>query len=186
MADTVRGQGGLMVMDEVESGLTRLGDNMWGFMESGIVPDIVTMGKPMGAGYPLAIVAAKRSIFEAFADADVPLSAYELLEKIRPSTKSVDITTIYRNIEFLSEEGLIHLSGSDGWIACAHLGSACGSVHVVVRCSGCMTIKEQCTTGEESLLAIPGAGVLNGKFKPLNISIHGLCGACQKNVQASE
>ncbi|MEL6990242.1 MAG: aminotransferase class III-fold pyridoxal phosphate-dependent enzyme [Pseudomonadota bacterium] len=68
IADTVRGQGGLMVMDEVQSGLTRLGDNMWGFMDSGIVPDIVTMGKPMGAGYPLAIVAAKRSIFEAFAE----------------------------------------------------------------------------------------------------------------------
>jgi 4-aminobutyrate aminotransferase-like enzyme len=37
-------------------------------MDSDFVPDIVTMGKPMGAGYPLAIVAAKRSVFEAFTE----------------------------------------------------------------------------------------------------------------------
>jgi len=67
LSGIVRGEGGLVVMDEVQSGLTRLGDNMWGFMDSGIVPDIVTMGKPMGAGYPLAAVAARRAIFEEFA-----------------------------------------------------------------------------------------------------------------------
>lgn len=62
-----RDEGGLVVMDEVQAGLTRLGDHMWGFMDSGIVPDIVTMGKPLGAGYPLAAVVARRDIFEAFA-----------------------------------------------------------------------------------------------------------------------
>lgn len=62
-----RDAGGLVVVDEVQSGLCRLGDHMWGFQDSGVVPDIVTMGKPMGNGHPLAVVAAKRSIFEAFA-----------------------------------------------------------------------------------------------------------------------
>lgn len=68
LARIIRDAGALVVVDEIQSGLTRLGDNMWGFMDSGIVPDIVTMGKPMGAGYPLAVVAARREIFEAFAD----------------------------------------------------------------------------------------------------------------------
>lgn len=67
LSKIVHSAGGLVVADEIQSGLTRLGDNMWGFMDSGFVPDIVTMGKPMGAGYPLAVVAAKREIFEAFA-----------------------------------------------------------------------------------------------------------------------
>ncbi len=67
LSKIVRGVGGVVVADEVQAGLTRLGDNMWGFMDSEIVPDIVTMGKPMGAGYPLAVVAAKRAIFEEFA-----------------------------------------------------------------------------------------------------------------------
>lgn len=66
LTDVTRQAGGLVVMDEVQAGLTRLGDNMWGFEDSGIVPDLVTMGKPMGAGYPLAAVVGNRSVFEAF------------------------------------------------------------------------------------------------------------------------
>ena len=62
-----REAGGLVVVDEIQSGLCRLGDHFWGFQDSGVVPDIVTMGKPMGNGHPLAVVAAKREIFEAFA-----------------------------------------------------------------------------------------------------------------------
>jgi 4-aminobutyrate aminotransferase-like enzyme len=50
--EKVRAAGGLVVCDEVQSGLTRMGDNYWGFMDSGVVPDIVTMGKPVGAGHP--------------------------------------------------------------------------------------------------------------------------------------
>ena len=53
--------------DEVQSGLTRLGDNYWGFMDSGVVPDIVTMGKPLGDGHPLAVVATTPDIAAEFA-----------------------------------------------------------------------------------------------------------------------
>ena len=58
---------GLVVCDEVQSGLTRMGDNYWGFMDSGVVPDIVTMGKPMGAGHPLAVVVTTPEIAADFA-----------------------------------------------------------------------------------------------------------------------
>ena len=65
--DRVRAKGGLVVVDEVQSGLCRLGDNTWGFQDSGVIPDIVTMGKPMGNGHPLAVVVARREIMETFA-----------------------------------------------------------------------------------------------------------------------
>jgi len=65
--EKVRAAGGLIVCDEVQSGLTRLGDNWWGFMDSGVVPDIVTMGKPMGDGHPLAVVVTTPEIAKAFA-----------------------------------------------------------------------------------------------------------------------
>jgi 4-aminobutyrate aminotransferase-like enzyme len=65
--EKVRAAGGLVVCDEVQSGLTRLGDHFWGFMDSGVVPDIVTMGKPMGAGHPLAAVVTTPEIAAAFA-----------------------------------------------------------------------------------------------------------------------
>jgi 4-aminobutyrate aminotransferase-like enzyme len=63
----VRAAGGLAVADEVQSGLCRLGDHMWGFMDSEVVPDIVTMGKPMGDGHPLAAVVTTAEIAAQFA-----------------------------------------------------------------------------------------------------------------------
>ena len=65
--EKVREAGGLIVCDEVQSGLTRLGDHYWGFMDSDVLPDIVTMGKPMGAGHPLAVVVTTPPIAAAFA-----------------------------------------------------------------------------------------------------------------------
>jgi len=65
--EKVRAAGGLVVCDEVQSGLTRMGDNYWGFMDSGVVPDIVTMGKPVGAGHPLAVVVTTPEIAADFA-----------------------------------------------------------------------------------------------------------------------
>ncbi len=65
--EKVRAAGGLIVCDEVQSGLTRMGDNYWGFMDSGVVPDIVTLGKPMGGGHPLAVVVTTPEIAADFA-----------------------------------------------------------------------------------------------------------------------
>jgi len=62
----VRAAGGLIVADEVQSGLCRLGDHMWGFEDSGVIPDIVTMGKPIGDGHPLAAVVTTAAIAEEF------------------------------------------------------------------------------------------------------------------------
>jgi 4-aminobutyrate aminotransferase-like enzyme len=63
----LRAAGGLLVADEVQSGLCRLGDHFWGFQDSGVVPDIVTMGKPMGDGHPLAAVVTTPEIARAAA-----------------------------------------------------------------------------------------------------------------------
>ncbi len=63
----VRAAGGLVIADEVQSGLCRLGDHMWGFEDSDVIPDIVTMGKPMGDGHPLAVVATTAEIAIEFA-----------------------------------------------------------------------------------------------------------------------
>ena len=64
----VRAAGGLVVADEVQSGLCRLGDHFWAFQDSGVVPDIVTAGKPLGDGHPLSAVVTTRDIATAFAE----------------------------------------------------------------------------------------------------------------------
>ena len=62
----VRSAGGLCVSDEVQVGLGRLGTHFWGFETHGVIPDIVTMGKPMGNGHPLSAVVTTREIADAF------------------------------------------------------------------------------------------------------------------------
>ncbi|MBT7582184.1 MAG: aminotransferase class III-fold pyridoxal phosphate-dependent enzyme, partial [Kordiimonadaceae bacterium] len=62
--------GGLVICDEVQAGYCRLGDNWWGFEKYDIVPDIVTLGKPMGAGHPVAAVVTTREIASKFAEID--------------------------------------------------------------------------------------------------------------------
>lgn len=58
----IKDAGGLYIADEVQMGFGRSGTHMWGFQEYGIVPDIVTMGKPMGNGHPIAAVAMRREV----------------------------------------------------------------------------------------------------------------------------
>jgi alanine-glyoxylate transaminase/(R)-3-amino-2-methylpropionate-pyruvate transaminase len=63
----VRDHGGICIIDEVQSGFGRTGDNFWGFEAHGIVPEIVVMAKGIGNGFPLAAVVSKREVAESVA-----------------------------------------------------------------------------------------------------------------------
>lgn len=60
--------GALVVADEVQAGFGRAGDHLWSFTGSGLTPDVVTLGKPMGNGYPIAAVVTRSSYVEALGD----------------------------------------------------------------------------------------------------------------------
>lgn len=64
----VREAGGVCISDEVQVGFGRVGKAFWGFQLHDVVPDIVTMGKPIGNGHPLAAVVCTRAIADAFAN----------------------------------------------------------------------------------------------------------------------
>ena len=61
----VHDAGGLVISDEVQAGFGRTG-TMWGHELQGFTPDIVTMGKPMGNGYPVAALASRAELLDAF------------------------------------------------------------------------------------------------------------------------
>jgi 4-aminobutyrate aminotransferase-like enzyme len=63
-----RAAGAVCIADEVQVGFGRVGAAMWAFELQGVVPDIVTLGKPMGNGHPLAAVVTTRAIADAFAN----------------------------------------------------------------------------------------------------------------------
>jgi 4-aminobutyrate aminotransferase-like enzyme len=67
LVQLTRAAGGLWIADEVQSGHGRTGGAMWAFERFGIVPDFVTLGKPMGNGHPVAAVITRREIVAAIA-----------------------------------------------------------------------------------------------------------------------
>ena len=64
--DAIHEAGGLFIADEVQPGFARTGEAFWGFARHGVVPDIVTMGKPMGNGHPVAGLAVRPEVMAAF------------------------------------------------------------------------------------------------------------------------
>ncbi len=62
-----RSAGAVCIADEVQIGFGRMGDAFWGFETQGAVPDIVTMGKPIGNGHPLGAVITTPEIADSFA-----------------------------------------------------------------------------------------------------------------------
>ena len=69
--DVVHANGGIFIADEVQPGFARTGDSFWGFGRHDIVPDVVTLGKPMGNGIPVSGLLAKAEVLAAFSD-DIP------------------------------------------------------------------------------------------------------------------
>ena len=66
LVERTHAAGGLYVADEVQAGHGRLGPGLWSFPRHGIAPDVVTLGKPMGNGYPVAAVVTRRELAERF------------------------------------------------------------------------------------------------------------------------
>jgi len=62
----IRAEGGLCIADEVQVGFGRVGDHFWAFELQDVVPDIITCGKPIGNGHPLAAVITTRAVADAF------------------------------------------------------------------------------------------------------------------------
>ena len=65
----IRAAGGLVIADEVQPGFGRSATHFWGHQALGFAPDIVTLGKPMGNGYPVAAVVARPDVMAAFREA---------------------------------------------------------------------------------------------------------------------
>lgn len=64
----VRKAGGLCISDEVQTGCGRMGKTFWGFQLHHVIPDIITIGKPLGNGHPVAAVVCTEEVANKFAN----------------------------------------------------------------------------------------------------------------------
>jgi 4-aminobutyrate aminotransferase-like enzyme len=106
VASSVRAAGGLVIADEVQAGYCRLGRNFWGHANYGLVPDIVTIGKPMGAGHPVAAVVTTPDIAARFAQRRNYFNTFGG----NPVSAAVALTVL----DVIADEDLLANSGTTG------------------------------------------------------------------------
>jgi 4-aminobutyrate aminotransferase-like enzyme len=105
-AETVRAAGGLLIADEVQAGYCRLGRNFWGHTNYDVVPDIVTIGKPMGAGHPVAAVVTTPAIAAEFATRRNYFNTF--------GGNPVSAAVALAVLDVIDEEGLLANAGTTG------------------------------------------------------------------------
>jgi len=112
---TVRAAGGVCIADEVQTGFGRTGKHYWGFQMQGVVPDIVTMAKGIGNGFPLGAVVCRPEIAKALSErihfntfgnnpvsAAVGMAVLEVIDKEKLQLNSLKVGTLLKT-------GLQHL-----------------------------------------------------------------------------
>ena len=92
----MRAAGGVCVADEVQVGFGRVGSHWWAFQLQGddICPDIVTVGKPMGNGHPIAAVITTEEIAASFAE-----SGMEYFNTVQSSCALVTLRGVAENLD---------------------------------------------------------------------------------------
>jgi 4-aminobutyrate aminotransferase-like enzyme/Ser/Thr protein kinase RdoA (MazF antagonist) len=105
-ARRVRALGGLLVADEVQAGHGRSGSHLWSFQASGIEPDMVVMGKPMGNGFPVAVLVARADLLAAVPEETELFSTF--------GGNPVACAAALAVLDVIADEGLIANAGQTG------------------------------------------------------------------------
>ncbi len=101
----VRDAGGLYIADEVQAGFGRTGD-WWGHSSSGVIPDILTLGKPMGAGHPISGVVARGELLDNYRQREMYFNTYGG----NPVSCAVGLAVL----DVIEEEGLVENAATVG------------------------------------------------------------------------
>jgi 4-aminobutyrate aminotransferase-like enzyme len=124
--DAIRRAGGLFIADEVQPGFGRTGEHLWGFQRHDLLPDIVTMGKPMGNGQPVAGLLATADALAEFGKHSRYFNTF--------AGNTVSCAAALAVLATIEKEGLVEHAGkvgkvlADGIAALARRHEAIGDV----------------------------------------------------------
>ena len=119
----VRERSGLFVADEVQAGYGRTGDHLWSIAASGIEPDLLTLGKPMGNGFPVAALLGRSEVVDPFMTATGYFSTF--------GGSTLACAAALAVLRVVEEEGIVGRAATTG----AHLRAlldALGARHAAV------------------------------------------------------
>ena len=121
----------------------------------------------------------RQKVFKIISKKHKPAKAYDILSELQKKDSSAKPSTVYRTLDFLLENGLIHkLHSSNSYAACSHPTAKHSQCYFLI-CDKCSNIQECCNSGviTEEIHNIAD----KNSFKPSNISIeiNGVCGGCR-------
>ncbi len=140
--EVVRRAGGRIVADEVQPGFGRLGSHFWGHERIGLRPDVVTLGKPMGNGHPVAAVVATREMMAAFRETFGYFNTF--------GGNPVSCAAAMAVMDVIEDEGLQQNAADVGAYALARLGEIKHPLITDVRGAGLFIGLELCRNGLET------------------------------------
>lgn len=156
--DAIRAAGGLFIADEVQPGFGRTGAGMWGFARHGVVPDMVTTGKPMGNGQPVAALLLRDELAAEFAKHQRYFNTF--------GGSSVSCAAALATLDVIESEGLIENAARIGQHLMAGLAPVVAASPLLTGLRGAGLFIGVQTVSGESAAAIVNAlrrvGVLIG------------------------
>ncbi|MEI9851862.1 MAG: aminotransferase class III-fold pyridoxal phosphate-dependent enzyme [Sphingomonas sp.] len=156
----VRAAGGCFIADEVQSGFGRTGRGFWGWERFGVTPDFVTMGKPMANGWPMAAVAARSEVADAFQRDGIYFNTF--------AASPVGAAMGHAVLDVLADEQRVARAERIGEGARAAL-SAISGVEAVRGAGLYLGVQlESGTAAKRAMEAMRRAGVLVGRTGPAN------------------
>ncbi len=105
-AETIRKAGGLFIADEVQPGFGRTGNHWWGFQRHDLIPDMVSLGKPMGNGYPVAALVLRPEVLTEFGAKGRYFNTF--------GGNAVAAATAIAVMEVIENENLLHNAATTG------------------------------------------------------------------------
>ncbi len=140
----VRAAGGVCIADEVQIGFGRVGSHRWGFELHGVVPDIVTLGKPIGNGHPMGAVVTTPQLARSFAGGMEYFNTFGG----NPVSASVGAAVL----DVLEDEGLQANARTGGGALQVRLASSPGGTRSSVTSAGtgCSSGSSWCRTATRS------------------------------------
>jgi 4-aminobutyrate aminotransferase-like enzyme/Ser/Thr protein kinase RdoA (MazF antagonist) len=148
--------GGLFVADEVQAGYGRFGGHLWAFAHYDVAPDVVTLGKPMGNGYPVAAVITRKELVERFPFAGEVFSTF--------GGNPVAARAALAVLDVIEDEGLVAHAAAVG----ARLADGLRTLSLDVRGRG-LLVGAQLGSPELAARAVDrlrDAGILIGRTGP--------------------
>lgn len=126
IADIIHAAGGIVIADEVQPGFARTGETLWGYQRHGQMPDMVTMGKPMGNGYPVAAVAMSPKVVRRFGTESRYFNTF--------GGNNVAIAAAKATFDVVREEGLQQNAARVGAVLAREL-------HAIAKADGRMDVR---------------------------------------------